>query len=395
MLCDERSCTGCGACAQVCPKGCVSLVENSEGFRHPVIRQESCAHCNLCARVCPVNHPPGKRGDGACYFGWHKSPDIVLRSSSGGAFTALAEQAFQRQGVVFGAFHDARNHALYHKAIHSADELDDIRKSKYFQSDTRNTFFEAGEFLNQGKWVLYSGTPCQIAGLVNFLRDVNTAKLVTAEVICHGVTSGKVVDAFVRAMAGRYARTIDHIEFRVKSIPWLGGGGTSANLIFQDGRSAVLPKCEDGFFMAFNHNVILREACYSCAYARPERVADFTLGDFWGIPKELVPAHRLQTGVSAVIASGEKAEAFLEALAPSFECHLADKALLAARNRTLSAPPKRHPRRDFFFAKLGEDNFLEVLERCFPLYHARLCAKRALGPAIWGRLKRLKATLGH
>lgn len=394
MLCDAGLCTGCGACSQVCPKGCVSLVENSEGFRQPVIQRESCAYCNLCARVCPVNHPPEKRGGGACYFGWHKSPDTVLRSSSGGAFTALAEQALRLQGVVFGAFHDVRNNALYHKAVHSADELDDIRKSKYFQSDTRNTFIEAREFLGQGKWVLYSGTPCQIAGVVNFLRDVNTAKLVTAEVICHGVTSGKVVDAFVRTMAVRVG-AIHHIEFRVKSVPWLGGGGTSVNLIFQDGRSAVLPKREDGFFMAFNHNVILREACYSCTYAQPERVADFTLGDFWGIPEALVPAHRLETGVSAVIVNSEKAGAFLEALAPTFECHPVDRALVAARNRTLSSPPKRHKRRDYFFTQLGEDNFMEVLERCFPLYHARLSAKRALGPAIWGRLKRLKATLGH
>jgi coenzyme F420-reducing hydrogenase beta subunit len=316
IVSDIRTCTGCSACSQTCPRGAVAMRANDEGFLYPCIDEDKCTDCGLCARICPVNKTQdmhganeGTRGNTggekkafACYA---KDDDIRAKSSSGGIFSILAKRILEKNGVVFGAGFDSK-FRVRHCHIENIEELDRLRRSKYVQSDIGNTFREVKSFLKEGRYVLFCGTPCQTAGLRSYLgRDYE--RLVTCDLACYGVPSPKVWSMFLDYLEKKYQSTVDSVSFRDKSGGWKNN---RMDIAFSNGDRYIVETKRELYFMGFSKNIFNRASCFDCRFRVWNSGADITLADFWGIEKMGGLIDDDNRGVSLVIThnvQGEKA----------------------------------------------------------------------------------------
>lgn len=198
---DKANCCGCSACYSACPKQCISMVEDEEGFRYPIVDKSKCFDCGLCEKVCPVLNVSNPNKPAYIFAFSNKSEDIRLKSSSGGAFSLLAELVLSQDGVVFGAAYD-NNWEVAHTYIERIEDLDMLRRSKYVQSRIGDTYKQAKTILKEGRKVLFTGTPCQISGLRHYLRK-DYDNLITMDFVCHSAPSPKVWRKF---LSEQYAR---------------------------------------------------------------------------------------------------------------------------------------------------------------------------------------------
>ena len=352
-ICNYNKCTGCGLCSAICPNKCISFEENSEGFLYPVINKSICINCLKCERSCPQNNRlPGNIPD--FYMAIHNDIDILKKSSSGGAFTALANYVFGRSGVVFGAYMTEEK-TVKHIKITNPAELDKLRLSKYYQSDTREALQEAFHSLEDGKAVLFSGTACQIAALLSFVPDKLKNNLITVDVLCHGVTSKKVVDSYIKSQERIVKKKVIDYKFRIKNsdIGWNNGYGRTI-LGFEDGSNHIERKRTDSFFYAYNSNTFLRESCYTCNFSGKERISDFTIADFWGISQERATSSELHNGVSLLLCNTYKARSILPILKKNMKIVMvtADEAI--PYNKALTEPNSKPKEHDAFFKMINE-----------------------------------------
>lgn len=357
-------CTGCAACSQVCPRGAITMEENEEGFLYPSI-SDACTECGLCVKRCPINVKV-KKQPATFFMGWHKDKNVLLNSSSGGIFTALAKYVFDRQGIVFGAVKDQKN-CIVHSSAQNMEELEAMRRSKYAQSQIGESYRQTKVFLEEKRMVLFTGTACQIAGLRSFLGK-EYQNLITVDVLCHGVASQKVVDSFIASKNKQYHQTVRDYRFRIKDNThgWYRGNGTRMHLFFEDGSSAVELAQYDTFFLGFNHNVFLRESCYRCQYCGTDRVSDFTLADYWGchVHPEISEEQKKQ-GVSLILPNTDKAKDIFNAITEMLICYPIDGVNAIARNRALSSPQERPSIRDSFYKTLEREGYDPVIHRHF------------------------------
>lgn len=301
-----KDCCGCSACVEACPKQCISFEEDKEGFRYPKVDLDRCIHCNLCEKVCPVINLPAKKEIAKVSAAINNDESVRLNSSSGGIFSALAERVLRNGGVVFGAVFD-ENWEVRHSYIERVEELHRLRGSKYLQSRMESSYKDAQKFLNAGREVLFSGTPCQIAGLRRFLRK-DYENLIAVDFICHGVPSPKVWRLYLRQLIkqkkiGDSIQDIKNIYFRAKKHGW-----TNFDIIIdsQSGRIQNTHE-ENAYYQAFNMNVILRPICFSCPFKGGHSGSDMTLADFWGISK-VDPSMQDEKGTSMIIEYGHTNE---------------------------------------------------------------------------------------
>ena len=217
-------CTGCEACASICPRQCISMKTDNNGFYYPYIDTAKCVECRKCVNTCPNNSELIK-GTPEFYMGWHKDLNILLNSSSGGAFTAIADLILNEGGVVFGAFFNDSKHTVEHIGVDSSEDLYKLRLSKYFQGRINDSYKNAEVELKKGRKVLFTGTGCQIAGLYRFLGK-EYENLLTVDVLCHGTTSKKVVDSYIKSKEKKYRKKILSFRFRLKpnDSDWMKGG---------------------------------------------------------------------------------------------------------------------------------------------------------------------------
>ena len=209
-------CTGCRTCEQVCPKSCISMKFSSEGFLEPFNDLDQCVDCGLCQRRCPQNNLKVYPLSEKVFAVKSKNDKELYKSASGGAFAALARYFLEQNGVCVGASY-YKGWNVGHKIIRSLDDLPSLQSSKYVQSDTLHTYSEVRCLLSQGIKVLYSGTPCQIAGLNSFLGNVDKSNLLTIDLICHGVPSIKLFKSYIQWLEHRYGEPIIDFNFRDKS----------------------------------------------------------------------------------------------------------------------------------------------------------------------------------
>ncbi len=359
----QDRCTGCRACIQLCPVHCISMQENHEGFLFPVVDQEACIDCGICLTKCPAynDHPLRQDPDLAVYAAVHQNPEILMASSSGGAFAALAQYAFSRDGVVYGC--SLNNQIIpMHIRIDQAKDLPKLHGSKYVQSDTGNTYSSVKKDLQASKTVLYSGTPCQIAGLKAYL-GADDPNLITVDIICHGVPGSGIFRKHIAWLSKKKGAEIQQFGFRNKEkLGW----GPLIYLVTTTTKTTILPYFYDVYCQKlFGDSEGLRECCYQCKYANIDREGDFTIGDYWGIQK-YHPEIPTAWGVSLLIANDDKAKAIVNDLHRSLTLYPSRIEWARTNNRLLNKPVERPTERDTVFAeieKLGYDCWAEKYYR--------------------------------
>lgn len=302
-ICEKEKCTGCSACAQICPKQCITMKPDGEGFLRPGIDESVCVDCGHCRKVCPINQP--LEDDGAlpmAFAAKHMDDDIREASSSGGVFSALASYLLILGGAVIAAGFD-KNYRVVHKVCTCEDSLDELRRSKYVQSDINGMYREAKQRLEKGQKVLFCGTPCQIGGLIAFLGKPYS-NLYTVDFICHGVPSPKLWAKYLAFRQKESKADVRNVSFRNKVSGW---ANYSMRLWFDNGTEYCSTVREDYYLRTFIMNMDLRPSCNQCKFKQVHRLSDITLADFWGI-KEVNPSFADDKGISLVLVHSEKGQ---------------------------------------------------------------------------------------
>ena len=306
---DKHTCCGCQACHDVCPSRCITMVSDNEGFLYPEISIADCVNCGLCEKVCPErNVQLNEVSDNPlyCYAAISKDMPIRRQSSSGGVFSLLANAILDRGGVVFGARFDD-NFMVYHSYTETEDGLSPFRGSKYAQSDLHGAYTQTLEFLKGKRPVLFTGTPCQIAGLRGFLHHKEYEDLYLVSIVCHGVPSPLIWNDYLGSITGGIAPT--QVNMRNKDNGWSHYQMT----IQQDGRKILNVQATTTPYMkAFLNNLTLRPACYSCHF-RGNHGSDITIGDYWGIEK-IHPEMSDDKGTSLILIYTQKGQQLLNGI---------------------------------------------------------------------------------
>lgn len=352
----EKICTGCATCANICPSNAISMIANSEGFLFPVIDQKKCIHCGLCYKKCPaIDFAFTTPTMPECYAVWAQK-DIREVSSSGGMFTVLAQYILRKKGIVVGAAWNSKFH-VEHIIIDSEADLAKLRSSKYVQSSISEELFkDIKTYLEHGRYVLFSGCPCQVAGLKNYLgKDYDN--LLCVDIVCHGVPSPLVLESYISELAN--GRKVKHIDFREKKY---FGWSTITAVQFEDGTEYVKKYSESPWYIGFLQGIIVRECCGSCKYAKTQRVGDITLGDFWQIHK-IEPKYNDWRGTSLVLINTEKGKRYFDLtkinLALVGQLNLAQEL---PYNGQLNRPTKiTFARKEFFNLFKNNNSFVQSL----------------------------------
>lgn len=297
---DKSQCCGCNACVNACPVGCIGVRTDDEGFAYPLADDTVCVDCDLCQKVCPMINQSPARLPLQVFAAINEDQQVRSASSSGGVFTLLATNVLEDGGVVFGAaFDDEWN--VVHRECTDIEGLEALRGSKYSQSDTGDSYRSVKRYLDEGRMVLFSGTPCQISGLKKYLgKDYD--RLLTVDVVCHGVPSPLLWKCYLDSLSRRAGECPVAVSFRDKSTGWKS---YSFNVTFPFVPPFSQKYTENVFFKYFLSDVSLRPSCYNCNSKAGRSASDITLGDWWGIHK-VHPEMDDDRGVSLVMLNTEK-----------------------------------------------------------------------------------------
>lgn len=294
---DKTQCNGCSACVAICPKHCIQMRPDEEGFNYPIIDKGNCISCKLCEKVCPNEHPRYSNNTiSDVYAAYLKDTSQRTKSTSGGIFYSISKWIINQGGIVYGAaFND--NFKLEHIGVDNLDDLAKLRGSKYLQSDIGNTYLEVKKNLDKNRWVYFTGCGCQVAGLYAFLRK-NYECLVTSDLVCHGVPSQLMFDYHIDYLKQKEQCDIASYSFRD-----LEGWGVSE--IYECVNNKKVVRRNKYYYMspylfAFMHSYNYRYSCYECKYAKLPRQGDITLADYWGVEKYF-PDLDISKGVSLIL----------------------------------------------------------------------------------------------
>ena len=371
---DKKDCCGCHACTNACPKQCITMQADEEGFLYPVVDKETCIDCGLCEKVCPVINQNEPRKPLHVYAAKNKNEEIRMQSSSGGIFTLLAEAIINEGGVVFGAKFD-KDWNVVHDYTETIEGIAAFRGSKYVQSTVGNTYSQAKKFLLAGRKVLFSGTPCQIAGLKKYLRK-EYENLLTIDIICHGVPSPLVwrryIDETVEKLRAERVDgkntvscslnelpVITGISFRDKTHGWKKYGfrisyaasKAAENSVSESAIDICEPHTTNAFMRAFLSDTILRPSCYNCSAKQGKAHSDITIADFWGI-NHIDPSFDDDKGCGAIFINTEKGANIYQLELTHYKEKTFDEVITYNSAYYNSCIP--HPKRTEFFK--GLDN---------------------------------------
>ncbi len=378
---DKSQCCGCEACVQRCPKQCISLIDNAEGFLYPRVDASVCVDCGLCEKVCPVLNQSSERQPQSVFAAINPDVDTRLKSSSGGIFSALAHAVLNQGGVVFGVCWD-KDWRLVFDCAESESDLARFRGSKYLQAHVGDAYVRAEQFLKSGRQVLFTGTACQIAGLKKYLRR-DYDNLLSVDVICHGVPSPKVWKSYLDEQKTKIEQErgeryeICAINFRDKSNSWKNYN-FSLELKSADGKldSFVQPSVQNIFVRGFLRDIYLRPSCYSCPAKSGKSGADITLGDFWGI-NLLKPEIDDDRGVSAICINTDRGALWFNSL--SLEQYSMTYADVCRYNSALVYSVACTPQRAKFFALYGQQPFMSLVDDLTRIPFSRRITNRIKG----------------
>ena len=373
----KNDCNGCTACSEICPQNCIQMKADDTGFLYPQVDREKCVQCGLCEQVCPVKNrvPLEKVCQKKAYAAYAKDTQRRKKSASGGVFPLFVEAILDKEGIVYGVCYEERADQIVvcHKMARSKTEAEEFYNAKYVQSHIIDVYSHIGEQLMGERKVLFSGTPCQVAGLKNYLRKKNCSmeNLYCVDNICHGVPSPKAWQCYVE-----YCRYVDgnrghgklpHINLRDKSTGW-SNYAASISRTYEDG-SLIREKAADNVYMrAFMTSLSLRPSCSNCAFKGYERESDITLGDFWGIWRLHKECDDDQ-GTSAVLIHSEKGMTLWNEIQEKGvlgKCLEVSGEEIAQMNRNLLVPAEENPNRDDFLRLVNGENFAQLVNQYEP-----------------------------
>lgn len=374
-----NKCLGCRACEQICPTRCIKFSENEEGFNYPLINGEECINCDKCSKVCPILKEPNFGEIKEVYAGWVKRKDLIKKSSSGGIFSALAKLILNEKGKVYGC---AYNDELFpvHISVDKEEELFRLQGSKYVESDIKNIYSDIKNQIEVGKKVLFSGTPCQCAGLKNYLgKDYKNLYIV--DIICHGVPSRKLFKSYIEYLEEKLKGKIVSFDFRNKE---KHGWSLTYKYILAKGKKikkyqgiASLSSYYYGFLAGFMY----RESCYQCPFANPNRVSDITLGDFWGV-ENINPKNANHLGVSAIIVNTQKGKEFFKKISNEISYDKISFEMVTKQNSNLLYPTPRGKNRDLIYNDFINYGYKYIAEKYLQTPHYFLEVIKSLIPNL-------------
>ena len=306
-LADHADCTGCGACLKVCPKGAIAFNKDNEGFPVPIIYDNNCIKCGLCERVCPVLNKPMTNRIRSAYAVQLLDKDTLAISTSGAVFSALAREIFKRKGIVYGCIWDKKYNAVVCKA-ENEEELMPMHGSKYVWSWAGDTFPEIKAYLNEGRTILFTGMPCQAAGLKGYLgKDYQNLYITTF--LCGGAPSPLAFHEYLKTITKDVPYESLDFKFRDKE-----KYGVGINISYKGKTKTVRQNfVTNSYFYIYQTKVCHRLSCFHCAYRYEDRIDDLTFGDYWGVGK-YHSEFNVREGVSAVFVNSEKGEALFDAI---------------------------------------------------------------------------------
>ena len=347
----KQDCSGCHSCASACPKQCITMIPDNEGFLYPQVDMTKCIDCGLCERVCPIINKTSSNHTPIAYACINKNENIRLQSSSGGVFTILAENTINNGGVVFGAGYDDEL-KLVHSYTDTIEGLSAFRGSKYEQSKIGKTYKRAKKFLETNKKVLFSGTPCQIGGLYSYLGK-EYDNLLCIDIVCHGVPSSKVFKKYKSQLENRYDSKTKKINFRRKDSGWKR---YNLALSFHNNKSYSKEFTQDIYMRGFLQNLYLRPSCYDCSFKSIHRQSDITIADFWGI-ENILPKLDDDKGTSLILVNSTKGKKVFEELQDKMISEKVDLDEAIKYNPSAVSSVPQNQRRDEFFEKLNSNSY--------------------------------------
>lgn len=354
---DKKTCTGCMACKNVCHKNAIIIKENNEGFKYPEIDENLCINCGLCKKVCPVlTKLQENENEIKVYSCKNKNEEVRMKSSSGGIFTLIAKYIIENNGVVFGArFNESLE--VVHDYIENIDDIGLFRGSKYVQSYIGDSYKKVREFLNNNKKVLFTGTPCQVEGLLTYLgKDYDN--LYTQDFVCHGVPSPKVWRKYLeyKKYDGSYPI---NINFRRKDI--LGWSNYQVSYKYSN-KEENIHHDNDPYMKIFLKNLSLRMSCFNCKFKKIKRKSDITVADFWGI-NNVKPEMNDETGISALLVNSKKGLEIFENIKEDMIFEEANIEDIIKYNSCISKSTNYNEKREEFFKDLETISFEKLIDK--------------------------------
>ena len=353
---NKSKCNGCSACFNICPNDAITMIENENGFKYPVIDNERCIDCKLCEKVCPIINKKEIQNLPKAYACYNKDEEIRRKSSSGGIFSLLSQYILKKGGIVVGAAFD-KEYQVEHIIVDNLNDLEKLRTSKYVQSNVGSIYKVIKRELENFRLVLFTGTPCQINGLLSYLGK-EYENLYTQDIICHGVPSPKVWKKYLEYREEKDKEKPIRINFREKKHSW----NLYSLLLQYNNGEYIKNHNEDLYFHAFLQNVCLRDSCYNCFFKDKNRKSDITLGDFWGIDN-ILPEMNDDKGISLVIINSLKGEKIFKEIQTNVMSKEVDFEESIQYNSAMFQSVDKPKNRETFFKDLEKMKFNKLIKK--------------------------------
>ena len=358
----KKDCCGCTACQDICPSKAIKMRTDGEGFYYPLIDHGLCTDCDACRDVCPfiISEKLKNKQEQTFYSCVHKDEKVLRASTSGGAFTAISDAVLDMGGVVYGADFD-KNWDVFHSRATDKETRDRQRVSKYAQSDLEGCFASVKKDLSQGKTVLFTGTPCQVAGLKAVVSEQLQQNLYLCDLICHSIPSPLIWKEYKAYQEKKYHGKMTKVMFRSKIHNWTRDN-SNRGFIFEVNNDGVLHEDNSFYDLFFKIGTICRPSCENCRFTSLDRVGDITIADYWGI-EEYSPEKYNPLGVSVVITNNPKGEKLAQLMQQTATLEQRDPAEQLKHQKRLSQPVEYPKIRQQFWNDMFMGGFDYIMEK--------------------------------
>lgn len=352
---DKKFCSGCGACSQSCKLNAIEMKTDSEGFWYPHINQELCVNCGKCKEVCPFVKENKSERTPEVYAAKNSSDETRKNSASGGIFTLLSDYVLKQNGVIYGAVF-GEDMQVAHIRVMDGEKRDAMRGSKYIQSRLDGIFKQVEQDVKENRSVLFSGTPCQVAGLKAYLGK-DYPNLLLCDIVCHGVTSPKVFREYLSYIGQKYHSKVTQMCFRDKEQGW---SNQKWKITLQSGETLVDNKDVDIYKRLYYSHVIHRPSCHECPYTSTIRQGDISMGDFWGIENSL-PEFKDELGVNVLFVNTKKGASVFEQIKSDIKYQTSN--LKDCLQPQLQYPTEKSEKREAFWKKYEQRGFSGIIKK--------------------------------